>query len=178
MTVWNNNTVRELERDSIRSFVHASSAHLVGHVLDYGCGKEPYRPIVEAAGGAYTGFDRVDLPSNVSEVNLGPNDVLDLEWDAILCTQVLQFVPDPEVLLGRFHDSLVPGGVLLLTYATCWDEVEPADLHRHTRQGINWLLCRVGLSPVYHERRAEIALGGFTFPLGGAVIAERSSGWR
>lgn len=175
---WNNFTVRELERESIRSFVASAAAHFDGRVLDYGCGKQPYRGIVEDAGGEYVGYDRVDYPGNVSEEDLperSPNPLYSGEgpWAAILCTQILQYVPDVRGLLSEFRFELIGPkyGVLVLTYATNWAEVEREDLHRFTQAGMERLLHITGYSILRHERRASLNLSGFDLALGYGVIA-------
>jgi SAM-dependent methyltransferase len=174
---WNNETIRTVERSSIREFVLGAMplTRETGSVLDYGCGKQPYREIIEDAGCRYTGYDRAAFPGNVSEDDIGAEDVLGREkWDAILCTQILQYVPDVPRLLMRFRAALAPEGVLILTYATNWDEVEPTDLHRFTFAGIERLLETTGYEVLRHDRRAEIDLNGFRFPLGGGVIASHA----
>lgn len=176
-----NTSVRAAERASIRAFVEGCAEHLGGRVLDYGCGQQPYRGIVEAAGGEYLGFDNKDFPGNVSErdiVDRGPGFE---RVNAILCTQVLQYVPlygylAPVSLtlagvLDRFESELRHGGHLILTYPTTWAEVEPVDLTRFTRAGMERLLVGAGFTILRHDERAAIVLGGFRLPLGYGVLA-------
>jgi hypothetical protein len=150
-----------MEHESIRRFVTqaASEGYLQSVVLDYGCGKQPYREIVEAhlpLGGIYQPFDQVRFPGNVSGENVGEGDPLTMSgWGSILCTQITQFVLDVEGLLGRFWHVLREGGYLVMTYVTNWPEVEPEDLHRHTKAGMERLLTGAGFSIVMHERRAR-----------------------
>ncbi len=168
---WNHSSIRDVERASIRAFVESCSEDLIGCVLDYGCGKQPYRDIVEGAGGDYWPYDRLRFPASVTEEDWGVGDPLTSKWDAILCNQVMQFIPDVLGLLERFRAALLPGGVLVMTYATNWDEVEPADLHRFTSSGMTSLLSDARFTVLRHERRAEVLLGGFRFPLGYGVLA-------
>jgi SAM-dependent methyltransferase len=172
-TVWNNQTVRDLERASIREFVASCAPLLIGNVLDYGCGKQPYRDIVEEAGGRYVGYDRADYPANVSGQNIGPDvlNVLD-DFDAILCTQVAQYWTDPRHTLKLLRRILDLRGYLVITFPTNWDEVEPDDLFRYTATGMRYLLeHEAGFTVERVERRAEISLGGFRFPLGYGIVA-------
>lgn len=179
-TRWPANSLRGIEHQSIREFVQwaADQNYLSGAVLDYGCGKQPYRDIVEAAGGSYEGFDRANLPANVSAEDVGYDfgEYPDVHfgdtywWDAVLCTQVLQYVPDPGELLKRFrlHTQTV-----VMTYPTHWPEVEPQDLHRFTKAGMERLLTEAGFKIVLHERRgiAAVSLSGDELALGYGVIA-------
>lgn len=173
--LWNRDTIRDVERASIFKFVASCADQLTGRVLDYGCGLQPYREIVEAAGGDYVGYDRAAFPANVSGRDVGEASLGD--WhDAVVCTQVAQYWPDPYYELAvQISNRLRPRhGHLILTYPTCWDEVEPDDLWRFTRAGMERLLARAGFEVLRHERRAEVAVGGFRFPLGYGVLARAS----
>ena len=171
--------LRTLERDSIRAFVQkaADEGYLSGRVLDWGCGKQPYRDIVEAAGGEYVGFDRAAFPGNVSGEDMFMEDLGNYQkWDTILCNQVVQYVPigtgirdglqgmlDWICSLLQWYDmaqdpprTIQKRGHLVMTYPTNWPEVEPEDLHRFTKAGMERLLVDAGFTVVTHERRAEV----------------------
>lgn len=159
--------IRDAERESIREFVAQRSGALIGRVLDYGCGDQKYRALVQ---GEYVPWDREPLEGGGFKY---PR--IDGRFDAILCTQVLQFIPHPLDLLARFRGLLNPGGYLLMTYPTCWDEVEGHDLFRFTRSGMSTLLKAAGFEEVVHEKRAQVYFteGSFAFPLGYGVLARR-----
>lgn len=159
---WDHHSIRGLERKSIREFVTKHQGLLSGRVLDFGAGKEgtclkpqPYRDLISGQYEPWEPDDKWPVP----------------EYDAILCTQVLQYVPDPALVIHWFHGWLKDGGHLVMTYPTCWDEVEDSDLWRWTRFGMEKLLARFEI--LHHERRAEIELGGFKFPLGYGVVARK-----
>jgi|GEM_PF-2541641 len=164
--LWNQHTVRELERTSIRRFMEQHGRYIYGgRVLDFGAGKpetcrtpQPYRDLVH---GDYVPYDEGDP---------WPAGAL---FDAVICTQVMQYLVDPKVWLGRLFGVLKPGGYLVMTYPTNWDEVEVNDFWRFTKAGMEVLLFQAGFDIVRHERRASIDLGGFRFPLGYGVVAQR-----
>lgn len=160
----NSKTIRDLERTSIRSFMEKHRGYLKGRVLDFGAGKpgtcrepQPYRDLVD---GEYFPYDRGDT-FPMFERGVG--------FDAIICTQVLQYVSYPRTIIEAFAGYLTPGGYLVMSVPTCWDEVEETDKWRFTKAGIESLL--IGWEILHHERRAEINLGGFRFPLGYGVVA-------
>jgi len=172
--------LRDREHDSIRTFLLtvAAEGYFKGAVLDYGCGKQPYRDIVKRSqplGGVYQPFDQADFPANVSEENIGEGDPLVMEgWGTILCTQVVQYVPDVWDLLRRFWAATADGGHLVMTYPTNWPEIEPEDLHRFTKAGMEGLLDDAGFTILRHERRAVIHPledTGEAFALGYGVVA-------
>ena len=58
-----------------------------------------------------------------------------------------------------------------MTYPVCWDEVETNDYWRFTKWGMERMLRRAEFAIIAHERRAEIDLNGFKFPLGYGAVA-------
>lgn len=207
-------TLRDLEARSIRDFVQsaADDGYLSGRVLDYGCGKQPYRDIVEAVGGRYFGFDLPHFPANVSLKRVVPDgydmavearddsDTALHSWaaqygyfDTVLCTQVIQYVPLTIETRAGHHENMndwlmnlrilmaEDSETLVMTYPTNWPEVEPEDLHRFTKAGMERLLTEAGFEIVRHERREFIhpyvaqangrAFGYEEFALGYGVVA-------
>jgi SAM-dependent methyltransferase len=83
--------------------------------------------------------------------------VEDGRYDAVLCTQVLEHVPDPLKALKELHRVLVPGGTLWLSTPFYFQEHEqPYDYFRFTQFGLRYLLEQAG----FHECRIEW-LGGY-----------------
>jgi SAM-dependent methyltransferase len=148
--------IRQIERASIRAFMEQNREYLRGRVLDFGAGKQPYRDLVE---GEYVPCERDTYPSGV--------------FDAILCNQVMQYVYDAVSAIYLLKTYLKPGGHLVMTYPTNWDEVEASDFWRFTQAGMTELLMRFDFQIVKHERRAEAVLGNFKFTLGYGVVCTR-----
>lgn len=163
-----------LEAETIRAFVQsaADDGYLSGRVLDYGCGKQPYRGIVEAAGGVYLGYDSPQYGGSVVTKEVDHCEVGRFDWQAILCTQVLQYVHHVPVMLRGFKTDLEQEhGHLVLTYPTTWPEIRD-DLWRFTKIGMERLLDDAGFTLVSHSRRAVIPHQGFELALGYGVIAQ------
>jgi len=156
-----------------------SAPYLMGKVLDYGCGKQPYRDVVELAGGEYDGYDDVSFPANVSGVDvyiedaeLGPQ-LPYADYDAVLCTQVVQYVEDVHDFLRVLRSFLSKRkGHLVMTYPTNWPEVEQEDLQRFTKAGMERLVTGAGFTIVRHEwRHGFRTLTGESFAAGYGLIA-------
>lgn len=162
-------TLRQLENDSIRAFVASCHKELRGKVLDYGCGASPHRDLVRGA--RYYGYDDPTHPAYVFGGNPNTPEPWWQRWDAILCTQVLEYIPDPASQLREFNPMLRPKGHLVLTYPTNWPEVEKEDLHRFTQAGMERLLHQAHFEILRHERRAEVRMNGNVFALGYGVVA-------
>ncbi|HXI88462.1 MAG TPA: methyltransferase domain-containing protein [Bryobacteraceae bacterium] len=148
--------VRQIERASIRRFVELHAGNLRGRVLDFGAGKQPYRDLVH---GEYIPMELGDEPGK--------------DFDAILCTQVMQYLAQPGQVLEWFWEALKPSGYLVMTYPTNWPEVEAGDFWRFTKRGMDRLLRQARFSIHAHELRAEVVQGSNKFALGYGVVAQK-----
>lgn len=168
--------IRELERKSIEKFLLDNGDKLRGRVLDIGCGKQPYRNLVESFGGSYIGYDRAGHKGAVVTVDVGEDwDTLD-DVDAVIMTQVWQYIPmhvlkDMLVKLASGDWSLKQGGWFLATGPTNWPLVEDTDLHRFTAKGAESFLEVAGFKEAHVEERASIEVQGERWPLGWQAIA-------
>jgi SAM-dependent methyltransferase len=154
-----NDIVRQVEKASIYTFMKnaAEAGMLTGKVLDFGAGAQPYAALVS---GEYRPYEKGSLWP-------------DSPVDVIMCNQVVQYLSSPSVYFGQFYAALNPGGRLVMTYPTNWDEVETDDLHRFTKSGMSKLLIQAGFVIEYHQLRARVQIRNFNFPLGYGVIARK-----
>jgi SAM-dependent methyltransferase len=95
------------------------SIHLSGRqdlrVLDLGCGTKPYLPLFTELAASYRGLDQAPGPGvdDVGVLEALPYD--SQSADVVLCTQVLEHVPDPAASVSEMHRVLVPGGLALVS---------------------------------------------------------------
>jgi SAM-dependent methyltransferase len=117
-------------------------------VIDVGCGEQPYRPYLQGFK-RYIGFDSptaVDRGSNAHVLG----DALALPFadacaDGILCTEVIEHVTDPGLMLSEFARVLRPEGSVLLTSPFTWHlHDEPHDYWRFTEFGLRLVFERAG----------------------------------
>jgi SAM-dependent methyltransferase len=157
----------------VLSFLHkwmlergASAAN--GHLLDYGCGGQPYRAIFEPIVKSYVAADIAAYGDKKLDVLLVPNKRVplpDCSFDTVLASQTLEHVPDPPFYIGECARLLRPGGVLILTAPMQWRHHEiPYDYFRFTRFGIESLLENGGFEIV------EKSSTGGVFALIGQIL--------
>jgi SAM-dependent methyltransferase len=118
-------------------------------VLDYGCADRPYRQFLPA-GVRYIGADLEGNPE--ADLTLSPDGRVPIEnesCDAVLSTQVLEHVGDPELYLAECFRVLRPGGRLLLsTHGVFPYHPDPVDLWRWTCAGLRTAVEQAGLQVV------------------------------
>jgi len=116
-------------------------AELRGDVLDVGCGAKPYRDWVPGAR-RYVGIDVFDGPSVDGLIVPGrPWPVGDAEFDAVLCTQVLEHVPDLEHTVGELARVMRPGADAIISVPFIFGEHNaPHDYRRLSQHGLRRLL--------------------------------------
>lgn len=140
-----------LVRDGLRRGIADQQGYVVGRLLDLGCGWKPYAPLFTDQVTAHVG---VDLPTSRSR-----STVVDVyasglalpfragAFDAVLCTEVLEHVPEPNQLLAEVARVLRPGGALVLTVPWLWATHElPHDYYRYTEFGLRYLLTANGFT--------------------------------
>ena len=154
-------TARALEkayhkRDMIRRRRHvreALAARPGERILDVGCGPGFYaRELLDEIGpsGSIVAVDaspdmlalarqRCEGYGNVTfrEGNAATLPVDDADFDAALCVQVMEYVPDPEGALREMHRALRPGGRVLVwdvDWGTAWWHSEDPERMRRVLQ--------------------------------------------
>jgi len=117
-------------------------------VLDIGCGEKPYKDMFGNC--QYVGV-------NYSQDGASPEivgDALNLpiksaSVDIVLCSQVIEHVPDPKKLIKESYRVLKSGGGLILTGPFYWPlHEEPYDFYRFTYYGFEYLLKHIGYKSI------------------------------
>jgi SAM-dependent methyltransferase len=135
-----------VERRHILDFVSIAAAQTSpgARVLDAGAGNAPYRELF-----ARCDYRTADWAQSLHEGGraadiVAPLDALpvaDAEFDAVLCTQVLEHVPRPLAVLAELRRVLVPGGRVWITVPFVGElHEEPHDYWRYTSHGLISLL--------------------------------------
>ena len=150
-----------LEKYLLRRSVASVASEAFGDLLDVGCGSRPYQSLLAPHINKYSGVDYPPSASSLSTADVFAN----AQWlpfasgsfDTILCTQVLEHVPQPWEAVQELARVLRPSGIMILTVPQDWGiHREPYDFYRYTRYGLTVLVEGAGLHLERIERR-----GGF-----------------
>ncbi len=124
--------------------IEQSATVHVDRVLDVGCGQAPYREVMSPR--MYVGIDRThrpggaDVVADVGMLPIGPSS-----FDGIVCTEVIEHVPDERLLARELARVARPGAVLLLSspFVHALHE-QPYDFRRLTSIGLVEVLTEAG----------------------------------
>ena len=111
-----------------------------GKILDVGCGDKPYsvflRKDVE-----YIGLDIIDASKADFTYDGLSIPFKDEYFDCILCTQVLEHVEQPDILIKEMARCLKLAGIMILTVPFIYNQHgAPYDYRRYSQFGVQQLL--------------------------------------
>ena len=134
----------------IESSLAQSGGYVKGLTLDVGCGRKPYEKTFFAGAEKYVGMDyltdrsKPDIVGSATDIPLADNS-----FDTVVCTEVLEHVPDPLKALREMHRVLKPGGHLILSTPMYFPRHEvPYDYFRYPYDGLLHLVKTSGLELV------------------------------
>ena len=145
--------LRSLNINSSRKYLHdfagraAASIPEGALVLDAGAGDGLYKPLFDKA--CYESADFCQVDKEYGEItyvcDLASIPVEDDRYDLVLCSQVLEHIPEPRAVLTELFRILKPGGELWLSTPLFFAEHEiPYDYYRYTQYGLRHLLELAG----------------------------------
>jgi len=148
-----------------KQIAQALASHAQGLLLDAGCGNKPYACLLPNRVSGHIGIDvgsdlvgeNLDVFGKVYELSFGQE-----VFDTVLCTEVLQYVPEPLKAMQELFRVLRPGGVVILTTTQMWHVTNPPfDCYRFTENGLRFLAEKAGFSVLSHT-----AIGSFWVRVG------------
>src|SRR5216683_3110075 len=140
--------------------------------LDIGCGRQPFRKVLEARGYSYYGLDpqqnideSVDFIAAIDEP-LATKFLKQDPFDFILCTEVLEHVADWDMAFRNIAGLLASGGRVLITCPHFFQlHEEPYDFWRPTLHSLQYFAWRVGL------RTMQLKAAGDAWDILGTLLA-------
>jgi SAM-dependent methyltransferase len=147
-------------------FVHirALSVRQEGKLLDFGCGRKPYRNLFTNVT-AYIGVDieqETGHDHTNSQVDVfydGKTIPFDNDtFDSAFCSEVLEHVFNVDEILPELNRVLKKDAQILITVPFCWNEHEvPYDFGRYTSFGIKHLLEKHGFTVIENRKSGRFS---------------------
>ena len=151
-----------IARSAILEALRSQLVNFRGTVLDVGCGRMPYKPLVLSSPSQAEKYIGLDLKDNIYRKP-------DLEWDGstipledasvdcAMATEVLEHCSDAAMLMRECLRVLRPGGLMFLTVPFLWPLHDvPHDEYRYTPFALERYLRTAGF-----EQIKLAALGGW-----------------
>ena len=122
-----------------RCFSAYASEKLCGTVLDVGSGHGPLKELLHCKRYISLEYQLHLRPSVVGSALAIP--FKDGSFDGVICTEVLEHLPEPEGCIREVKRILRRGGLLYMTAPMLWPlHYEPHDYFRFTKYGLLYLL--------------------------------------
>jgi len=143
-----------LTKRQLASLLIEAADYAHGMIIDIGCGDKPYQAVFSHRVSQYVGVDlprparrkkAADVWGNAMALPFKSNTV-----DTVLCTEVLEHVPEPSKCFQEISRVLKVGGHLIMTAPQTWGlHEEPYDFFRYTKYGLTHLARTSGLEVEY-----------------------------
>jgi len=152
----------DLQLLTIHNFLREPLQNARGRLLDVGAGEAPWRDFLHPD----VDYVAVDVDSSTEFGMTKRTDTryydgshlpfADAHFDVVLCTEVLEHVPDSAKFLAELYRVLAPGGTLILTVP--WSARVhhiPHDYARYSRYGLVANLCASGFVGISVTERGD-----------------------
>ncbi len=156
---------RYLAQRELKRVIEIEGPKLQGRLLDVGCGKKPYAKLIRNVD-FYIGLDVPTTMHGIAKLDvIGTAMALLFQvgtFDSILCTEVLEHLPEPLIALKEMYRVTKPGGMLLLTVPLSEQlHEEPYDFYRFTKYALEHLLGQAGwqIQKIYERGGTWLELG-------------------
>jgi SAM-dependent methyltransferase len=134
----------------LKQFLESAAATMQpnARLLDAGAGDEIYKSLfghtryesTDFGKSRHMAYAKVDYIADLANI-----PVIDRSYDHVICTQVLEHVPDPQKVIHEFWRVLKPNGTLWLSTPLFYEEhMPPHDFFRYTQFGLQRMLTNAG----------------------------------
>jgi SAM-dependent methyltransferase len=138
-------------RRRLQAAIRSARARAHGVLLDVGCGRKPYAELFAGRISRYIGMEHApdagyrgnlaDVCGDAAAIPIAASSV-----DTVLCTEVLEHVPDPDSVVREIVRVLKPGGVVICTAPFVYPVHDAYDFFRYSPGTIPALMRRHGLT--------------------------------
>ncbi len=154
-----------------------------GDLVEYGCGRVPLYGLYRDKCSSITCIDWPGSPHDVSHADYlsdlnYPTELDSDSFDTIICSDVLEHLHSPEIVLADMHRVLRDDGIVLLNVPFFyWIHEAPYDYFRYTRHSLKYLFEKTGFEILLlrdlggrYDVCIDIATKAFLRRFGGGII--------
>ena len=120
-------------------------------VLDVGGRLQPYRPLLDERARRYVAVDPCVTPLVDVAAQGEALPFRDNEFDLAICTQVLEYFPDPQQAVAEIRRVLRPGGSLFLSVPAVFIQDNDREYWRFLPEGLRYILRKFTTVEVFAE---------------------------
>lgn len=136
-----------------KKFIELCRKYIRGELIDIGCGKKPYRDILDPLVTEHIGVDHEGTFHDKSNIDLFGTayeiPVQNDQFDSAICTAVLEHLEEPELAIRECYRVLKPGAHAVYSVPFIWHlHEEPRDFYRYSKYGLEYLFEKSGFSIV------------------------------
>lgn len=150
----------------------AARKYAHGRLLDIGCGVKPYERYFDGRVTGYIGIehdpdagyrgDRADIVADAADL-----PIRDGSYDTVLCTEVLEHVPDPDAVVDGIARVLQTDGVAIIGAPFVYPVHDRFDFFRYSPAGLSILFERhdlevAELQPLSYPPMTVAIMAGIT----------------
>lgn len=140
-------------RKGLLKYILQNKNYIKGKCMDFGCGEKPYEQLFSTT--EYIGVE-IECDNKKSGIVYYDGKRLpfkDNYFDAIICSQVLEHIPNIEEIMSEFHRVLKIGGYVLVTVPFTYPEhLKPFDFRRFSSYGIKNLMQAKGFKVITYQK--------------------------
>jgi len=151
-------------RTALRRALVRQAPKLTGTMLDFGCGRKPYKQLFTNVS-QYIGVDiEVSGHSHAnSEIDVFYDGKTipfpDNYFDSAFSSEVIEHIFNPDEILPEIRRVLKPNALALFTFPFAWSEHEqPYDYARYTSFGAKYLFEKNGFEVVFMQKTGNFLI--------------------
>lgn len=152
------------QRWNLFKFIKKNSSVMKGRLLDFGCGRKPYRSLFKNVSD-YIGVD-IEVSGHIhneSEIDIFyDGKTLPFEndsFDSLFCSEVVEHLFEPELILKELNRVLKIEGKAIFTFPFVWQEHEtPFDFARYTSFGSKYIFEKNGFEIIEYEKNGNFIM--------------------
>ena len=138
-------------RKRIDDAIEFASSNAKGVLLDIGCGRKPYKEVFAPFVDKHLGLEyspesvfrdcEADVFGDAMKLPFGDETI-----DTILCTEVLEHLPNPELAISEFSRVLRSNGIIITTAPFFYPIHDTWDFFRYSPDGLAVLMKQNGMN--------------------------------